>query len=360
MRLDQPDNLGRLWKDMAALCTSCGACVTPCAFLRREGSPAAICRRQPAAQQLDKAYDCSLCGQCDALCPEGLRPSTLFLAMRQTLVRRGGFDARAYSGWLRYEKLGNHPLFRRHLIPRGCTTVFFPGCSLPGSRPEGVRDLFRRLRQQDGSIGLVLDCCGKISHDLGREEPFTALFNRLADRLLSRGVHRVLTACPGCSKIFRQAGSPFEVKSVYEVLVEGLGESRPGDTAPTVAIHDPCPARFDAAQQQAVRTLVSQAGWRIEELPESGPTTRCCGQGGMVEGKRAGTVSSEAHLIAAQAQGRPLVTSCAACAHALEQAGPVAHVADLMAGGGADFTTKAPPSAVRWLNRLGLRLRRTL
>ena len=359
MRLDQPADLGRLWNDMAAHCTSCGVCVTPCAFLRREGTPAAICRRQPPADQLETAYDCSLCGQCDALCPEGLRPSALFLAMRQALVRRGGFDARAYAGWLRYEKLGSHPLFRRHLIPPGSTTVFFPGCSLPGSRPEGVHDLLRRLRQQDASIGLVLDCCGKISHDLGREEYFSALFHRLADSLLARGVRRVLTACPGCSKIFRHADSPFEVKSVYEVLAAGAGESTPGEAAPTVAIHDPCPARFDLAQQQAVRTLVTQAGWHIEELPESGRLTRCCGQGGMVEGKRPGTVVSEARLNAAQAQGRPLVTSCAACAHALEQAGPVAHVADLMTGGG-DFTTKAPPSAVRWLNRLGLRLRRTL
>jgi Fe-S oxidoreductase len=122
-----------------------------------------------------------------------------------------------------------------------------------------------------------------------------------------------------------------------------------------VTIHDPCPARFDDVQQQAVRN----AGYTIEELPEHGRTTRCCGQGGMVEGCIPGTVRHESLLIAAEAAGRKVVTSCGACCDTLSVATPTAHVADLLTGG-IDYLAKPVSSAKRWMNRLKLRFARLL
>lgn len=343
--------------DLAACCTSCGDCVKPCAFLQREGTPAAIAARGLSDDNLRTAYECSLCGLCDALCPEYLSPSAMFLHLRRQAVAKGIFDASAYQSWLKYEKLGTHPLFRRAAMPQGCTTLFFPGCSLPGRRPQAVRRLLSLLRKQEPTAGLLLDCCGKISHDLGLDESFTNLFARLSQTFDQQGIERILTACPGCSKILRQYSQNVEVLSIYEVLAKGLPPVGVKDDAPAVAIHDPCPARFDTGQQQAVRSLVISAGWRIAELPESGARTRCCGQGGMVEGRRPGTIAQEAGSISAQAAGRRLVTSCAACAGTLERLQPTAHVADLDAGEAA-FTRKQTSSAKRWFNRLMLRFAR--
>jgi Fe-S oxidoreductase len=248
-----------------------------------------------------------------------------------------------------------------------------------------VQELFRRLRKIEPTIGLVLDCCGKISHDLGLTERFTALFERLSTRLKNKGITRILTACPGCSKILRKYGERFEVVSVYEIFIEGQGLKDQGqgskdqgqgsrvrgqktevidsDLAPCpltlapVVIHDPCPARFDPAQQTAVRQLVQSCGYRIEELSSHGQTTRCCGQGGMVEGCVPGTIKQESRIIAAEAAGRPVISSCAACTDTLRAATPAGHIVDLLTNN-TDFSAKPVSSARRWFNRLKLRFAR--
>ena len=338
---------------MAERCTSCGDCVRPCRFLQQRGTPAVIAGAGAASPNLLKAYDCSLCGLCDALCPEGLSPSAMFLAMRQQAAAAGAVDLRPYKPWLTYERLGGSFLFRRDYMPADCRTVFFPGCALPGTRPEIVKELFRRLRQQEPSMGLVLDCCGKISHDLGLQERFGAISRSLQRRLRKQGVTRVLTACPGCSKIFRSYGQDFEVRSVYERLVT---EPMVQPVAPrgVVSIHDPCPSRFDPAQHLAVRRLAEQCGYQVEELAAHGRITRCCGQGGMVEACVPGAIRQEATVIGADASGRPLISSCAACCDTLSSVTPAAHVADLLAGD-AEYFIKPKSALQRWVSRFQLR-----
>jgi Fe-S oxidoreductase len=213
----------------------------------------------------------------------------------------------------------------------------------------------------------VLDCCGKISHDLGLSERFEDIFSRLAERLQQNGITRVLTSCPGCSNILRKYGSKFEVLSVYEVLAseskDQSQESRiknvPLITPAVVTIHDPCTARFDDAQQQSIRKLITHTGHTIHEMTEHGRTTRCCGQGGMVEGCVPGTVTRESKQIAVGATGQLVVTSCGACCDTLSAVTPAIHIADLLTGT-ADYPAKPASSAKRWLNRLKLRFSRLL
>jgi Fe-S oxidoreductase len=344
--------------NMAARCTSCGECVRGCSFLQAEGTPAAVARRSDTDNNLLAAYRCSLCGLCDAVCPELLSPSDMFLAMRQEATHRHVLDLKTYSPWLTYEKRGGSSPFRRDAIPEGCTTVFFPGCSFSGTRPDGVIVLLQKLRTIDPTIGLVLDCCGKISHDLGLTERFEAIFNKLSERLKARGITRILTSCPGCSKILREYGEEFETTSVYEVLAEAEPVVVPSPDAPTVTVHDPCPARFDDAQQKAVRQMVHSCGYRVEELPEHGRTTRCCGQGGMVEGCVPGTITHEAVKIAAAADGRMAISSCASCIDTLGAHTAALHLFDLIGSRGNMPVPPTPPSSPRrWMNRLLLRFR---
>ena len=343
--------------DMATHCTSCGECVRPCEFLQHNGTPKSIALRGTDNANLLSAYGCSLCGLCDAVCPEALSPSALLLAMRQEAANRGLTDLRRYRPWLVYEKLGGTLLFKRSVIPNGCTTVLFPGCSFPGTRPDSLIELFSRLRQLDPTAGLVLDCCGKISHDLGLSDRFQVIFGKLRQSLASRGITRIVTTCPGCSKIFRKHGNGLEVVSIYELLVgQGSGGKGQPDST-TVTIHDPCPARFDTAQQEAVRQLVLTLGFQINELPESRRTTRCCGQGGMVDGCLPGTSIKESASIAAAANGIPVITSCASCAETICPHGSATHIADLLIQN-SNFSRKPLSSARRWLNRLKLRLTR--
>ncbi len=349
---EQNRNAATIMAEMAAACTSCGKCVSPCAFLRKQGAPAAIAANGSGAENLMLAYDCSLCGLCDAHCPLGLTPSAMFLAMRRQAVSEDLLDLKPYRPLLSYEQLGGSALFRRDFIPQGCTTVFFPGCSLPGTRPAALRLLFRQLQRQDAAIGLVLDCCGKISSDLGLEERFETLFERLLLRLKNQGITRVLTSCPGCTKTLESNSLGISVMSIYPLLAEAEPSAVSAGRG-VVAVHDPCTARFNLPQQQAVRRLIENRGYQVRELPFHGAKTRCCGQGGMVEARVPGTVSKEASVIG-EKTNVPLITSCAACCDALSQVAEVAHIADLLTGRD-ELHVKPPSSLRRWLNRLKLR-----
>ncbi len=353
-----------LMKEMLSGCTSCGECVRVCRFLQQHGAPAVIAGSGTAKDNLLKAFDCSLCGLCDAVCPVMLSPSAMFLSMRQEAFSQGIVDLKPYLPWINYEKTGASFLFRRDFIPQGCKTIFFPGCSLSGSRPDAVLALFNSVRQKEPSAGMVLDCCGKISRDLGLVEQFKTIFARLSDRLRSKGVSCILSSCPGCSKVLNENAEGFDVKSIYELLASDSGWQKSRidlqgnqSASATVVIHDPCMTRFDPVQQKAVRQLVLSCGYQIEELPSSGVVARCCGQGGMVEGSVPGTVRQESGKIANEAAGRPLITSCGACCNTLSEVTMTAHVADLLTGRPV-FSAKKASSARRWLNRFRLRCTR--
>jgi Fe-S oxidoreductase len=313
-------------------CTRCGACRAKCAFLQEAGTPGEVARAVALGQgELPDPYHCSLCGLCAAVCPEGLRPEALFLDMRRAQVASGGFKAKPYGPILSFERLGDSALFSLLRLPEGGTTVLFPGCGLPASRPDTVRRLFDTLRGIVPDLGVALGCCLKPSHDLGRAAFFETRFGALHRRLLEAGVKRVLTACPNCHKVFTSHGRGLDVVSVYSLLADA-GVSPVGTCDETVVIHDPCPLRHDSGVQDAVRSLVAASGVRIEELSDRRGRTLCCGEGGMVKFVRPEFAVRWTAMRARQAKGRPMVTSCAGCAGYLGGAGRSGHVLDMLLG----------------------------
>lgn len=325
--------LARNAVQMEENCTRCGACVRECAFLKRHGAPAEWAARWNAAPHRGAsfAYQCSQCGLCAAVCPEGLDPGRLLLEMRRQEAANGRFNPSPYRSLLLYETLGASALFSCYALEKGCDTVLFPGCALPGTRPGVLQSLFAHLRRQIPNLGMVLACCGKPSHDLGRTDRFHSIFDPILHRLHQAGIRTVLTACPNCTAMFRTHGREFTVRTIYEELC-----GQPAITAdvpglnPLVTVHDPCPLRLDQASQEAVRNLLTARGYRCEEMKHQRRRTLCCGEGGAVghmDPELARTWSSRR---AVEAQGRLLVTSCAGCVGLLGRLTSAVHLLDLL------------------------------
>ena len=305
------------------------------------------------------AYECSLCGLCAAVCPEGLDPCALFLEIRRHDVASGTFDARPYRSILNYDTLGRSRLFSRYDLPEGCDTVFFPGCALPGTRPAVTWQLYRQLRRHVPSLGIVLTCCAKPSHDLGRTDDFRAAFERVLARFAAGGVKTVLTACPNCTRMFRQYGRGLSVLTVYEILDRhGVTETvAPGGGE--ISVHDPCPLRDHPEAHSAVRGLLTGLGYTQVEMPHRKKTTLCCGEGGAAGCTQPRNSRGWAELRRQESEGRPLVTYCAGCVHFLNQVTPTVHILDLIFRGSGrpdkGFTVSKGP--LTYLNRLLLKLR---
>ena len=302
----------------AEQCRDCKLCVRECRFLQEHGSPKEIAmgfdRNDPDG--LSMAYDCSLCGLCGAVCPAGIWPDRMFLDMRREAVRQEVADLGRYRTVLGYEKRGNSWMFRLYCLPDNCTTVLFPGCTFTGTRPDTLRQLFGALKRRAPNLGLVLDCCAKPSHDLGREESFQRIFPVMRDYLVAKGVTTVLTVCPSCHRIFSTYGAPLRAQSVYEVLAEEAGgQSLSG--CHRAVLHDPCVMRGESRTQESVRRLVAAQGVAIVEMKHHAVLTFCCGEGGSVAAVRPDLAHAWRDRRQEEAEGEAIITYCAGCVNFL-------------------------------------------
>ncbi len=304
---------------------------------------------------LTRSFECSLCGLCSLTCPEQLDLDRLFLEMRREAVDRGFGDFKEHMPLVAYEKLGTSRRFSLYQLPEGCTTIFFPGCSLSGTRPGGVKQVFAELQKNDPNVGIVFDCCLKPSHSLGREQYVNAMFEEMNNWLVGHGVQEVLVACPNCQVMFDSLGHGLKVRTVWEKLAEsGL---LPEDTSGTVTVHDPCVIRNAQPVHKAVRELLVRQGLTVEEMPHSGQNTVCCGKGGAVDMYNPELAGSWGALRKNEANGRRIITYCAGCVQALGGHTPTNHLVDVLFAPDQTLAgkKKGAGAPITYLNRLLLK-----
>lgn len=339
-------------------CNNCGKCVRECAFLKKHGTPREIAEGfDPAVEKSHSlAFECSLCALCSVVCPAKLDIDGLFLEMRREAVDRNLGAYPEHKPLLTYERLGTSRRFSLYRLPEKCRTIFFPGCSLPGTRPDAVHNLLALMQQADPNVGVVFDCCMKPSHSLGRETHVTEMFEEMNEWLVRHGVEEVLVACPNCQVMFERYGHGLKVRTAWEALADSAVQ--PERVEGTVTVHDPCVIRNADPVHRAVRTLLRRQGLAVEEMSHSGKTTVCCGKGGGVNLLNPTLAAKWGELRKEEADGRRVVTYCAGCVQALEQHTPTNHLVDLLFAprktmAGKKKGSRAP---MTYLNRLRLKL----
>ena len=347
-------------KKITDSCVRCSKCMDECMFLGRYGKPfdiAGLCSEKDK-RVMDIAFGCSLCRLCEAVCPVELNPAELFIELRKEAVRQDKVNFSRYSGLLAYEKKGTSRRYSWYGLPQGCDSVFFPGCTLSGTRPAVTSDLYRLLKKAVPGMGIVLDCCTKPSHDLGREDFFNKMFGEMKTFLADSGVKNIYTACPNCYRVFKDHGSEFMVKTVYELIAQ-KGLIKPEKISGRVTVHDPCVIRFEKEVHSAVRELTESTGLDIEEMEHSKEKTLCCGEGGSVGSVSLDLVRNWRNRRLEETRGLRVITYCAGCAGKLSSAMPASHILDLLFNPGAVLRGKeniSKPPFTYW-NRLNLKKR---
>ena len=346
-------------------CTGCKACVTQCAFLQKNGTPGDIAASLLAGNTTVDPFLCSLCNLCTAVCPSNIAPGLFFLEMRRRVVARDQLPLKPYGAILGYESRGNSRLFSWYGLPTGCDTVFFPGCSLPGTRAETTWKLFQQLKKQLPHLGVVLDCCHKPSHDLGRQPFFLTQFSTMQDRLIKHGVRRIIVACPNCFKVFQEYGQGLTIQTAWEILAAPLASTvNPPASAIArrrITIHDPCPLRHHQEAHQAVRVLLAGLGLEIHEMRHSRNRTICCGEGGAVGAISPDLAQKWGEIRKHEAGDDLIITYCAGCVGYLARAGmKVAHLGDLVINPKKALAGKSSEARAPWTYLNRIRLKRKL
>ncbi len=336
-------------------CTDCGQCINECDFLRKYGSPRAIAARYDAQKKSGQVmpFECSLCSLCAAVCPEGLDPRKMFIEMRREAVERGKGKFPEHSWLLMHERMGMSRFFSLYAIPEGCRRVLFPGCAFPGIRPGTTRKLFDVLNAGDPNLGIVFECCGRISDDLGREGFSSGRLAEMQELLVGNNVDEVIVVCPNCYDMFRDYAKDLKVSMVYEMLPKNAAAVQAeGETF----LHDPCGARFNSGCHYMVRSLLKEKGIKVKELAHNRQRTLCCGNGAGVMPISPDFSRGWIRRIDREASGGAITTYCAGCSEMFNSYFESYHVLDFLLGQeGYSKKLKVSRPPLTYLNRLMLK-----
>lgn len=241
-------------------CTHCGACRANCRFLEKYGIDIG-----DLAEREDLLYHCFLCGECTAVCPEGIDGRQMVLDMRRRQVKENGNKIKI-SGYEMLIKEKENYLFKNYKNGRK-KSVLFTGCNFPSFYPETTRYLVQRFRRE--GIGVIYDCCGKPIAELGMEQSEKTIIERLNGKLKEAGVEEVIMLCPNCY-MFLKPYLKIRMVSIYEKLQElGWGNVLEED----VTIFPPCPDRESREILEGIRPFLKGKVEIVDDV-------QCCGLGG--------------------------------------------------------------------------------
>jgi Fe-S oxidoreductase len=252
----------------------------------------------------------------------------MFLEMRRESVDRGKGTFPEHKGLLGYERTGMSKRYTYYGLPRGCETVLFPGCAFPGTRPDRTKEIFERLRKEDPCLGIVLDCCGRISQDLGRDAFSRAMMDEMGTYLVEHGVREVIVVCPNCYDMFKEYGTGLHVRMIYEVLP--MAQDPSGVNSGHVVLHDPCGTRFHSDCHEAVRRHLDRAGVVFHDMDHAKEQTLCCGSGAGVDVLSPDLADRWMERTAAEVKGSMVATYCAGCTRKMGSHSKTVHVLDLL------------------------------
>jgi glutamate synthase (NADPH/NADH) small chain len=334
-------------REEAERCLQCECleCVKLCAYLEKFGAYPKRYAREiynnasivMGARQANKLVNsCSLCGLCEAVCPEDFAMQDLCLEARREMVAKEKMPPSAHEFALLDMAFSNGDRFLlvRHAPDRTTSGwVFFPGCQLSGSSPGQVRRVYEYLRRKlEGGVGLMLGCCSAPAHWAGRESLFKGELSRWRSQWDSLGQPKVILACSTCYQMLKENVSEAEIFSLWQVMVDiGLPERRGlPPRFPRFAVHDPCTTRHEPSIQKYVRRILEGLGQDYEELVLGQELTECCGYGGLMQNANP-EIAAEVARRRANLSDADYLAYCAVCRDNLAAAGKRAvHLLDLL------------------------------
>lgn len=322
----------------------CLECVKVCVYLERFGAYPRKYTREIynnesiviGAHQANRLINsCSLCGLCEAVCPEGFAMQDLCREARRGMVERGKMPPSAHEFALEDMafSLSERFILARHEPGHTASArAFFPGCQLAGSRPDKVIAVYEHLRSRlEGGVGLVLGCCGAPAFWAGSDERLAAGLEAVRGQWNALGRPRMILACSTCLRMFRDHLPEVPVLSLWTVIDEMEGPVSHGvPDKPFLIVHDPCTTRSEPGIQTSVRHILGRLGVRAGELELGREKTECCGFGGLQYNANA-EIARETARVRAHRSDADYLAYCAMCRDRLASAGKrVLHLLDLL------------------------------
>jgi Fe-S oxidoreductase len=240
----------------------------------------------------ERVFTCSTCGNCETVCPIGLRPTQVARALRGELWTHNAVPtaARDLRDRMKSDGNPNHVVREQRMAwlagldvnnQATATIIYLPGCAAATAHPIEARAAHKLMTAAGYNVetlGAQDSCCGAPLFELGLTEEA----NFLRTSLMSKLPPNVEIVASGleCLQQWRRAG---EVPTSFaEWILRALESGRlrlvAKSALPSVQIFDSCQSRND--QANSLRRVLTKLG---VQFIESGPTARhvvCCGAAG--------------------------------------------------------------------------------
>jgi heterodisulfide reductase subunit D len=306
-------------------------------------------RRPPSAEELqhyaETVFRCTLCSNCEEVCPLGIRLKELWLSLREELVNRKAYPAKIDMIRTHLARSRNvfgednaergewvedmrKPPADRYVKPQaevvyitGCVSAFFP---LAQKIPMALAEIMAASGVDFTLLGEAEWCCGFPLLGAGLMEMFEEFRDQNLAAVKAKGAAAVVFACPSCYQMWREHyRTDLELLSAPEFLLRQVraGQVPLGELPLTVTYHDPCDLGRGARVFDAPRELLRAIpGVKLVELPRSREECLCCGGGGnleMVDPDLAAKIAKAKIEEVAATGARAVVTSCQQCVRTL-------------------------------------------
>lgn len=349
-------------------CTNCRLCadVCPAACAAKDGELSAVFRmkglkrnlkskaglfstrlgRKPPSEAdlkhyADTVFRCTLCSNCEEVCPLGIRLKQLWLSVREELVRENTYPSKidmirknlAKSRNVfgedhaeRGEWVGDmrRPPADLYVRPRaevvyitGCVSAYFP---LAQKIPIALAEIMDASGVDFTLLGQEEWCCGFPLLGAGLMEMFEEFRVQNLAAVKAKGARTVVFACPSCYQMWcEHYRADLELFSAPEFLLRLVRAGKtPLQNVPlTVTYHDPCDLGRGARVFEEPRELIRAIpGLRLVELPHSRERCMCCGGGGnleMVDAELAARIAKDKIDEVLSTGAQAVVTSCQQC-----------------------------------------------
>jgi heterodisulfide reductase subunit D len=302
-------------------------------------------RKGPSEEQLkhysDTVFRCTLCGNCQEVCPVGIHLKDLWLSLRQDLVNSESYpkkidmirenleesrnvfaeDNEERAEWV--EDMRDAP-DHGYLKDRaevvyftGCVAAYFP---LAQKIPIALAEIFDAGKVDFTLLGEEEWCCGFPMLGAGLKDMLQEFMDHNIEAVREKGASEVVFACPSCFQMWREYyPHEFEITHASQYLMRLVKENRiPFKELPmTVTYHDPCDlgrgARVFDEPREVIRSI---PGVRFVELPKNRENCRCCGGGGnleMIDAKLSAEIARRKIEEVMSTGADAVVTSCQQC-----------------------------------------------
>jgi heterodisulfide reductase subunit D len=289
----------------------------------------------------ETVFRCTLCANCEEVCPVGIGLKDLWLSLRQDMVHSGSFPAKIEmirenlvktrnvfaedneerAAWVEDMREAPEDGFIKDKAEvvyfAGCVAAYFP---MAQKIPIALAEILEAAEVDFTLLGEEEWCCGFPFLGAGLKEQFQEFADHNVGAALAKGAKQVIFACPSCYQMWREY-YPQKLPMLHatEFLIELVKQGRVPmkETPLTVTYHDPCDLGRGARVFDAPRELIrSIPGVKLVELPQNREECQCCGGGGnleMLDGALSTEIAKKKIEQVVGTGAQAVVTSCQQC-----------------------------------------------